>query len=49
MSINPRHVQMPPCVIKPAFASAKLEYLIKQHRKWIDHGAQGTQGKILNR
>ena len=22
---NPRHVKMPPCVIKPAFASAKIE------------------------
>ena len=25
MTITPRHVQMPPCVIKPMFASIKLE------------------------
>ena len=25
MSITSRHVKMPPCVIKPAFARAKLE------------------------
>ena len=36
MSITPRHVQMPPCVIKPAFASAKLECQIYRAAKNSD-------------
>ena len=44
MSITPRHVQMPSCVIKPVFASAKLEVgYSSPARKWIDHGAQGKK------
>ena len=48
MSITPRHVQKPPCVIKPAFADRQRKTRVSDiAAQNMDRSRQGTQGKIL--